>query len=83
MTNNANGDRIEYANCEELLSELRSYLEVPGNLEKTADYLFNSLVDEVALGVAFEIHHNAKTGKIHHSTFLPLCYHRHPHHSQV
>lgn len=63
MTNNANCDRIEYANKEELLSELRSFLEVPGNLEKAADYLFDSLVDEITLGVALEIHHNAKTGE--------------------
>lgn len=62
MSNNIACDRIEYANEEELLSELRRNLEVPGNVEKAAEYLFQSLIDEIALGVAFEIHHNLKTG---------------------
>lgn len=63
MSSDANFDRIEYDSVNELLDELKSCLKVPGNLEKASDYLFNSLVDEVALGIAFELHHNAKTGK--------------------
>lgn len=52
----------EYASETELINEFKSYMRDPKNVESGSDYLYNSLIDEMILGVAFEIHHETKTG---------------------
>uniref|UniRef100_U5EXZ8 SAGA-associated factor 11 homolog n=1 Tax=Corethrella appendiculata TaxID=1370023 RepID=U5EXZ8_9DIPT len=53
---------IEYESVEQLKDEFNKYMSNTETVEKAANYLFESLVDETILGLVFEIHHAFKTG---------------------
>lgn len=53
---------IEYSSEAELLTEFRKFMRDPSNLEIATNYLYNSLLDETILGVAYEMHYTLKTG---------------------
>ena len=55
-------DKIEYNSETELLNEFYKCMRDPSNLETATNYLYNSLLDETILGIAFELHHSMKTG---------------------
>lgn len=54
---------IEYASEDQLMTEFQGYMKDSKNLQIATEYLYNSLIDEQVLGIAFEIHHNLKTGE--------------------
>uniref|UniRef100_A0A182QGN2 SAGA-associated factor 11 homolog n=1 Tax=Anopheles farauti TaxID=69004 RepID=A0A182QGN2_9DIPT len=56
------GIHIEYADEHELIREFRRFMSDPETREKAANYLYESLVDETILGIAYEVHHAFKTG---------------------
>lgn len=56
------GTHIEYGSVDELLTEYRSYMKDPKNVDAGANYLLNSLIDETILGVVFEVHYACKSG---------------------
>lgn len=60
--NESSASKVEYANETELLTEFRRYMCDSTNLERAANYLYNSLVDETIMGVVFELHYLHKTG---------------------
>lgn len=53
---------IEYSSEAELLTEFRKFMRDPSNLEIATNHLYNSLLDETILGVAYEMHFTLKTG---------------------
>lgn len=53
---------VEYSDEGELLSEFKQFMSDPVNVERATSYLYNSLVEEAVLGVAFELHYLHKTG---------------------
>jgi SAGA-associated factor 11 len=53
---------FEYSSESELLSQFNTAMKDPKNVEEGTNYLFDSLVDEILLGIVFEIHHANKTG---------------------
>lgn len=56
------GIHIEYVDEQELKREFRRFMSDPETREKAANYLYESLVDETILGIAYEVHHANKTG---------------------
>uniref|UniRef100_A0A182K739 SAGA-associated factor 11 homolog n=1 Tax=Anopheles christyi TaxID=43041 RepID=A0A182K739_9DIPT len=56
------GIHIEYVDEQELIREFRRFMSDPETREKAANYLYESLVDETILGIAYEVHHANKTG---------------------
>ena len=53
---------VDYLNEQELLTEFKSFMSIPDNVELAAEYLIESLIDEAILGVVFEIHYTKKMG---------------------
>lgn len=53
---------IEYTSETELLTEFNEYMRDTSNIEIAANYLFDSLLDDIILGIVFEVHHAIKTG---------------------
>lgn len=54
-------------NCttvEELKHRLNQFLSVPGNLEAAANHIFDELVEDIVLGITFEVHRETKLGGI-------------------
>lgn len=52
---------IEYANEKELLKDFKKLMKDPANLDTATNYLYQSLLDETILGIAFEAHYAHKT----------------------
>lgn len=59
---NETNPHIEYSSEAELLSEYKEYMSDPENVERATNYLYNALLDETILGIAFELHYYHKTG---------------------
>lgn len=60
--NESSTKSIEYSSEAELLSEFKEYMCDPANIERATNYLYNALVEETVIGVAFELHYLHKTG---------------------
>lgn len=60
--NESSTKSIEYASEAELLSEFKEHMCDPANIERATNYLYNALVEETVIGVAFELHYLHKTG---------------------
>jgi SAGA-associated factor 11 len=54
--------KFEYASEAELINQFNTYMKDPKNVEEGTNYLYDSLVDEVILGLVFEMHHAIKSG---------------------
>lgn len=52
----------EYESVRELVNEFRQMMADPANMEIATEYLYSSLLDEMVLGVAFEVHYAFRTG---------------------
>lgn len=52
----------EFEDEEELITQFNELMTDPENLEKAANYLYESLLDEAILGSVFEVHNLIKTG---------------------
>lgn len=61
MSGKSSTTHIEYSNENELLTEFKNLMQDPANLETATNYLYQSLLDEAILGVAFEVHYAHKT----------------------
>lgn len=59
---NESSSHFEYANEAELLADFKRCMCDPANVERSINYLYNSLVDEAIMGVVFELHYLHKTG---------------------
>lgn len=60
--NESSTKSIEYSSEAELLSEFKEHMCDPANIERATNYLYNALVEETVIGVAFELHYLHKTG---------------------
>lgn len=52
---------FEYTSEAELLTEYRNYMSDPENLESATTYLYDSILEEMIMGVVFELHYLHKT----------------------
>lgn len=52
---------FEYASEAELMREYANYMNDPENLESATNYLYDSILEEMIMGVVFEIHYLNKT----------------------
>lgn len=49
---------------EELKCRLRQLLSAPGNMETASNFVFENLVEDILLGLVFEVHHSNRIGII-------------------
>lgn len=62
MENEARNQDPGYRTEADLLDEFKRLMRDEANIEAGANYLFDSLLDEIILGVGFEVHRSIKTG---------------------
>ncbi|XP_054276018.1 SAGA-associated factor 11 homolog [Macrosteles quadrilineatus] len=49
---------------EEIKLRMKQFLSIPGNLEAAANHIFDELVEDIVLGITFEIHRETKLGGV-------------------
>lgn len=62
IDNDGSQIHMEYDSVRELVQEFRYWMADPANVETATDYLYQSLLDEMVLGVAYEVHYAHRTG---------------------
>lgn len=53
---------IEYESEADLLGELNRNISDPNSLEHATNYVYNTMVEEMVVGIVFEMHYLDKTG---------------------
>lgn len=62
MSDSPAGSHIVYNTDKELINDFKKCMRDPNSLDTAANYLYQSLVDEMILGQVFEMHYAVTTG---------------------